>query len=171
MVRLYPERLGCNSIATIYVKCKTKEGELMKKKIAVLCIVLLIGTSLIACWGSNLESYAMGRSMYYAIEAGVSEETVGRLEDRFNQLLDATAGVVVVEPTQTIGMFSDMAMILAAEVENPYGLMGDLSYLLGDAGAVYTEEGEMLSVRPIPRKMFVAFSMGWKNSKYELAGR
>lgn len=141
------------------------------KRLSLFALVLLVGISLAGCWGSNLESYAMGRSMYYGIEATVSSGTIDRLEDRFNQLLAETAGVVMVEPTQTMALYTDMAMIMSGDVKNPYGLMGDLTFLLSESGAEYGQDGGMLSVNPIPREMFVAFSMGWKNSKYEMSSR
>ena len=53
--------------------------------------VVLISLSIVTlygCWGSSLESYGMGRTMYYGVEAIVSAETLDRLENRFNQLLD-----------------------------------------------------------------------------------
>lgn len=141
------------------------------KRLVSLAMVVLLGISLIACWGSTLESYGMGRLMYYSIEANVSASAVDKLENRFNDLLAETKDFATVTPTQTTAMFNDMGMILAAEHANPYGLMGDLTELLGNAGAEYAPDGSMLSVRPMPRAVFSAFSRGWKNSKVELAGR
>ncbi|GAG93591.1 unnamed protein product [marine sediment metagenome] len=139
----------------------------MKRFLMIIASCLFI----VSCWGSTLESYGMGRLMYYSIEANVSPATVDKLENRFNVLLDETKDFATVTSAQTLALFNDMGVILAAEHANPYGLMGDLTELLGLAGAEYAPDGSMLSVRPMPRAVFAAFSRGWKNSKAELAGR
>lgn len=141
---------------------------MVTKKILVLA--LLVSVLFIGCW-NDVESYALGRSIYYAFEANLKPETVDRLENRFNRLLDETSGVTIVTPTQTIILFNDMALIIATEHENPYGLMGDLSELFAGAGASYNDDGSMVSVRPIPVGMPRAFSRGWKNSKLEMSTR
>ena len=120
---------------------------------------------------SNFEGYTAGRLLYYSFEANVSTNTVNRLENRFNKLLDETVDLAMVTPAQTIALFNDMGLIVASEYKNPYGLLGDLSEVLGGAGAAYSENGEMVSIRPISRGMFTAFSRGWINSKSELSTR
>jgi len=132
--------------------------------------LVLLAMLFSACW-NDIESYTLGRSMYYTFEANLKPEIIDRLEDRFNLLLSETAGVTIVTPTQTIDLFNDMAMIIATDYENPYGLMGDLSELFRGAGAEYNEEGAMVSIRPIPVGMPRAFSRGWKNSKLEKSTR
>ena len=138
------------------------------KRLIVLFIVAVFGITLMGC---NMESYTAGRFSYYMMEENLSPETIDRLENRWNRLLDETSGVVMVEPDQIKTMFMDMSLIIALEVENPYGILGDITYLFSESGAEYSPTGEMTYIRPMKRQTFVAFSQGWKNSKYELAGR
>ena len=131
---------------------------------------LLIAVLTIGCW-NDLESYALGRGMYYTLEANLKPETVGKLEDRYNQTLDEIASVTIVTPTQIMSLFNDMALIMTADIKNPYGLMGDLSEFFRGAGAEFAEDGSMIDVRPITAAQLRAFSRGWKNSKADLNAR
>lgn len=140
---------------------------LLKK---IVCLALLVGVLFIGCY-NDVESYVLGRSMYYVFEANLKPETIDKLENRFNQLLTETSGVTIVNPSQTIAMFNDMGLIIATEYENPYGLMGDLSELFAGAGAEYNDDGSMAYIRPIPVGMPRAFSRGWKNSKLDMSTR
>ena len=137
----------------------------MKRLILVIVMVL----TLIAC--NDIGGYITGRSMYYSIEATVSDSVVDKLENLFNKLLDDTQGAAAATPEQTMSMFNDLIMILALETSNPYGLVGDMTFFLSDAGAEYNAGGKMIDVGLIPRSYYLSFSAGWKNSKMELAAR
>ena len=140
----------------------------MKKLILVpLAIVMVI--MLIAC--NDIGGYITGRSMYYSIEAAVSDSVIDKLENRFNKLLDDTLGAAAATPEQTMAMFNDMIMILALETSNPYGLVGDMTFFLGNAGAEYDAGGKMIDVGLISRTYYLSFSASWKNSKAELNSR
>ena len=139
------------------------------KRITLSLLAIVMVFTLIAC--NDIGGYMTGRLMYYSIEEAVSDSIVDKLENRFNKLLDDTVGVAMVSPEQTMGMFNDMIMILALETSNPYGLVGDLTFFLGDAGAEYDALGQMVDVGLISRTYYLSFSAGWKNSKAELASR
>jgi len=62
-------------------------------------------------------------------------------------------------------------MIMALETANPYGLVGDMTFFLGNAGAEYDVGGKMINVGLISRGYYLSFSSGWKNSKFELESR
>jgi len=118
--------------------------------------------------GHNVSAYATGRTSYYVVEGAVSAETVGRLEDRYNEFLAETQGVVVVEPTQSMALINDMMMILSVETDDPYGIIGDLIYSLRLFGAEFQGEGDevkMTAIQPVPRTLYVSYSDGWKQSK------
>lgn len=132
--------------------------------------ILLVLLLLNACY-NDIESYTLGRGIYYTFEANLKYTTIDKMEDRYNQTLAETANVQFVEPSQIMSLFNDLALIAALEVDNPYGLMGDLSELLRGAGAEYAEDGSMISVRPVSVGMLRAFSRGWKNSKLEKSTR
>ena len=135
-----------------------------------LILVIVMVLTLIAC--NDIGGYITGRSMYYSIDkAHVSDSVVDKLENRFNKLIDDTLGAAAATPEQTMAMFNDMIMILALETSNPYGLVGDMTFFLGDAGAEYDASGKMIDVGLIPRSYYLSFSAGWKNSKAELATR
>jgi len=139
------------------------------KKIALVLLAIVMVFTLIAC--NDIGGYITGRSMYYSIEMAVSDSVIDKLENRFNKLLDETVGVSMVTPEQTMGMFNDMIMILALETSNPYGLVGDMTFFLGSAGAEYDASGTMIDVGLISRTYYLSFSAGWKNSKFELQSR
>lgn len=128
-------------------------------------IPLIILPLLLACW-EDVESYMLGRSIYYTFEANLKPETMKKLEDRYNVTLAQVAGVYTISSDQIVSLFNDMAMIIAADYKNPYGLMGDLNELFRAAGAKYAEDGSMLELgRPITAETLRAFSRGWINSK------
>ena len=115
--------------------------------------------------GHNLACYSGGRTMYFAVSAIISPETVTRLEQRYDKLLADTVGVVIVEPDQSMAYFNDTVAILLTETDNPYGLVGDLAYILEQFGAEYDDTGNMTGIQPVPRSLYVSFSRGWQNSK------
>ena len=140
------------------------------KRIALVLLAIALVFSLTAC-KSDLSGYITGRSMYYSVEMALSDKSIDALENRYNKLLDDTVGVSMVTPDQTMAMFNDMIMIMALETSNPYGLVGDMTFFLSDAGAEYNAGGKMIDVGLIPRSYYLSFSAGWKNSKMELAAR
>ena len=134
----------------------------MKKLVPVLLVMVAL---LIGCW-NDVESYMLGRSLYYTFEANLKPETMKKLEDRYNVTLAQIANVATVSSDQVVSLFNDMAMIIATDYKNPYGLMGDLNELFRAAGAEYAENGAMISLnRPITAETLRAFSRGWVNSK------
>jgi len=135
-----------------------------KSRIIALLIFVVL---LVGCW-NDVESYVLGRSLYYTFEANLQPETMKKLEDRYNVTLDEVSGVATVSSAQVVSLFNDMAMIIATDYENPYGLMGDLNELFRAAGAEYADDGSMLSLdRPITAETLRAFSRGWVNSKLD----
>jgi len=141
------------------------------KNVKIVMAFILTVALLTGCWGSSFESYMAGRTMYYGLVETLQPSTIERMENRFDALLEETQGVAMVEPTQTMAMFNDQLVIASSEVENSYGLIGDLAFLMEEAGAEFNETGEMTYVRPMPRGVFLAFSRGWLNSKAEYQGR
>ena len=134
----------------------------MRKLIPVLLVLMLF---VVGCW-EDIESYMLGRSMYYTFEANLKPETMKKLEDRYNVTLAQVNATFTVSSDQVVSLFNDMAMIIAADYKNPYGLMGDLNELFRAAGAKYAEDGSMLKLgRPITAETLRAFSRGWVNSK------
>lgn len=114
----------------------------------------------------NWSAYAAGRTAYFVVTEHVSASTIAALENRYDEFLVEIKDVVVVEQTQTIDFVNDMAMILSAETDDPYGLIGDLIYGLKMFGAEFSAEtGEMASVQPVPAQIYFSFSDGWKQSK------
>ena len=54
-------------------------------------------------------------------------------------------------------------------VEDPYALIGDLSFILSQYGAQFVSTGEgelgkMVAIEPVPYEVYVSFDAGWKTS-------
>jgi hypothetical protein len=114
----------------------------------------------------NWSAYAAGRTGFYVVDGNVSTAAREALEYRYDAFLAETAGVLVIEPTQTMSLVNDMAIILSSETSDPYGLLMDLLYGLKMFGAEFVDGyGEMTSIQPVPRNLFVSFSDGWRNSR------
>lgn len=145
----------------------------MKKLVVILSLIVLSGCSwmgqLSDSGGHQLSAYATGRSGYIVVDEVLQPDTVSALEDRYNQLLDYTKGMEIVEPLVTITAINDMMVIIAREQQDPYGVIGDLLYSLKVFGAEFNGEGidaKMTAVQPVPRVLFLSFSDGWKQSKW-----
>jgi hypothetical protein len=93
------------------------------------------------------------------------------MEARFDKLLADTQGLFLIPPEQMMAMFNDQIAIVSSEIEYTYGLLGDLTFMLNEAGAMYNDAGEMIDVENIRRELFVAFSLGYRNSKTEYEAR
>ena len=140
------------------------------RPIMFVLLAITLVFSLTAC-KSDISGYITGRSMYYSVEMALSDKSIDALENRYNKLLADTVGVAMVTPDQTMAMFNDMIMIMALETANHYGLVGDMTFFLGNAGAEYDVGGKMINVGLISRSYYLSFSAGWKNSKFELESR
>jgi hypothetical protein len=146
------------------------KGKKMKRVITVLMIIMMFTGcawmgKLTDSTGHNLACYSGGRTMYFAVKSIISTETMTRLEERYDKLLADTTDVVIVEPNQSMEYFNDTVAILLTETDNPYGLVGDLAYILEQFGAEYNDDGNMTGIQPVPRSLYLSFSRGWRNSK------
>ena len=143
------------------------------KKLSVLPILLVIIVLIAGC-KLNIDStktYMGGRMLYYGLVEGLQPETMTAMEQRFDKLLADTEGNFVVTPEQIMAMFNDQVAIISTEIPYTYGLLGDLTFMLNEAGAEYAADGLMIDVESIRRELFMAFSLGYRNSKAEYIAR
>ena len=70
----------------------------MKKLVPVLLVLV---TLLFGCW-NDIESYMLGRSVYYTFEANLKPETMKKLEDRYNVTLAEVNATFTVSSAQVV---------------------------------------------------------------------
>jgi hypothetical protein len=154
-------------------KGRTKQGENKMKKtiIMVACLIFLVVSVGCELDVDSTKTYMGGRMLYYGLVETLQPETLKQMEVRFDQLLEETQGLFLIPPDKMMAMFNDQVAIISSEIEYTYGLLGDLTFLLNEAGAVYNESGELIDIESIRRELFVAFSIGYRNSRTEYIAR
>jgi hypothetical protein len=141
----------------------------MKKLMAVAVLALF---ALTGCAGWNVPDDANTQAIAYA--AG---KTTGALINKFAPKADAPLGIAWVSmmtsnagadpiPAERIVAFYQEAILaLAAESNDPYGLISDLTMLLSIYGGFLTSDGNLVLAQPIPLKVARAFELGYKSGK------
>jgi Na+/H+ antiporter NhaD/arsenite permease-like protein len=147
-------------------------------KIDFRCAALLVVFVLLAgcaTWNfenepvNNTSAYFAGKGVAIAVHSVVkADTTVPALEKRYDAFLTAAAGMEVVPPDMSIALYNDLAMILAREADDPYGLLSDLTFLLSQFGASFAagDNKTMTGIAPIPKGMYDSFASGWRSGKF-----
>lgn len=141
----------------------------MKRLILLVCVLVTVSACKLDM--DSTKTYMGGRMLYYGLVETLKPETLKQMEVRFDQLLDETQGLFLIPPEKMMTMFNDQVAIVSSEIEYTYGLLGDLTFMLNEAGAVYNDAGEMIDIENIRRDLFVSFSIGYRNSRTEYEAR
>lgn len=145
------------------------------KKLSFVAIVLLVGL-LSGCAGLQLSNdtatkataYTAGRFMYYAIDQ-YANASIRALELSYNDFMAKTVGMDIVPAAEVIALYNEQVLILSREVDDPYGLIGDLNFFLTQCGGQFAvnenDQNVLTKINDVPRALFQAFQIGWINSK------
>lgn len=148
----------------------------MKKFLVLLfCVFMLSGC---ATWQginfentpvNNMSSYFAGKGVAIGISEFVKKETtIPALEERYKKFMVDIKGMDMVPPELSIALYNDMAMILSAEADDPYGLLADLTMVFREFGAQFAvgENKVMTGIDNIPWSMYDRFGLGWSQGRF-----
>ena len=141
----------------------------MRKISMTLCVILAAMALMTGCkedTSGHIVAYTAGRSLYLGVYA-VIPESIKLLEERYDKFLEETKGQDVVTSMQSVTLYNDLVMIMLAYEADPYGLLNNLSFLMGLFGAefVTVDGNELLSgIKEIPLAYYLSFARGWDSS-------
>ena len=143
------------------------------KKTALLIVSIFM---LAGCAGFQLENTPTGNSIGYFAGKGVgvavneiTPAAVPELEAKFDEFTARTIGLDMIPPDESIKLFNDLTFVLSKQANDPYGLLNDLTFLMGQFGAQFKMEGEqkiMTGIQPIPRAVYLSFESGYDSGKW-----
>ena len=141
----------------------------MKRLMAVAVIALF---ALTGCAGWNVPDDANTQAIAYA-----SGKTVGALVNKFApkadqplgeawvSMMTSNAGADPIPAASIVAFYQQAIVLLAAQSQDPYGLISDLTMLLSIYGGFLTSEGNLVLAQPIPLRVVKAFELGYKSGK------
>jgi hypothetical protein len=141
----------------------------MKKLMAVAALAFF---ALTGCAGWNISDDANTQAIAYA-----SGKTTGALINKFApkadqplgeawvSMMTANAGADPIPAASIVAFYQQAILLLAAQSQDPYGLISDLTMLLSIYGGQLTADGQMVLAQPIPLKVAKAFELGYKSGK------
>jgi len=144
----------------------------VKRLLSLLPLILLIG-----CAGWSWENAPVNNSVGYFAGKGVAlavheivehDTTVPALEAKYDKFLEITINVEIIQPAISMQLYNDLILILGREIDDPYGLIADLTFLMSQFGAEFAvgDNKVMTGIAPIPREIYVSFAMGWDQGKW-----
>jgi hypothetical protein len=120
-------------------------------------------------------AYFSGRGVCVGVNE-LTPDSMDALEQRYGEFMTATAAQDIITPDQSMELYNDLALILAQQVADPYGLLNDLTFIMSQYGAQFatatalddieTDVKIMTEIQPVPRNLYVAFARGWDASKW-----
>jgi len=109
-------------------------------------------------------AYASGKGMGVAINEiipGVDAD----LGDAWKDLIKNNEGNEIIPADQMVIFYNDCIGIISAKIDDPYGLIQDLSVMLTIYGAQFDESGKMTFIQPVPMNIMRYFEMGYRNGR------
>lgn len=143
----------------------------MKKKLFAFFVTGLIlsgcaGLSVSDSPENKVLAYASGKAFAITIHKLTAPCTIEQscadadLTTAWVDLMDRTETMTEIPAAEMIAFYSESVGIIAAPVNDPYGLIGDLTILLTIYSASF-ENGEMVSIKPVPRDIMTFFGKGY----------
>lgn len=140
------------------------------RKVDLLILVGLI--FLTGCHGLVLDdsathqaiAYSAGKAMGIGINR-LAPQVDADLSRSWVDLMQSGAGAEMIAPTQLRVFYNDMLQIISRQVDDPYGLIGDLGVLLMIFGAQYDEAGGLVSINPVPMAIMRMFELGYTGGR------
>jgi hypothetical protein len=142
-----------------------------------LFFIFIIGLFLSGCAGWSWENAPVNNTVGYFGGKGVSilvhesvkkDTTIPRLEAKYDEFMLQSVDMEIIPPEMSIALYNDLLLILAGETDDPYGLIADLTFLLGQFGAQFAmgDNKTMVGIDPIPRAVYASFEIGWDQGKF-----
>lgn len=141
-------------------------------KYSKLAVVLIMVVSLAACAGLQLTNDANSQAMGYIAGKGMglainklAPKSAPQLETAWKDMLSVYAPADAIPGAEMVKFYNKCALILVGEVNDPYGLLGDLSALGTIYGAQYAPDGSMTAMSDVPRNVADYFALGYSSGK------
>jgi len=113
---------------------------------------------------SKAVSYAAGKGLGYGINR-IAPDADEKLGESWNNFMDRNASIQMVSPEEIISLYSELSMVLSSHVNDPLGLLGDLSALLMIFNAEFTGEGKLINIDEVPIVYLRLFELGYIGGK------
>ena len=137
------------------------------KRLALVLFVVLIGCSGLQTQDDSTNkvlAYAAGKMTAIGIYE-IRPQVDVPLTDAWETMMDRSAAVDVVEPTEMVAFFNECSMIIAGDDFDKYGLVNDLLMLLTIYGAEFADGGKMANIDPVPMDILKLFALGYANGR------
>ena len=144
----------------------------MKRFIAVLLVVgLFMGCGMMELKDDaigNTTGYFAGKGMGYAVNEG-APNSVSALEAVYDGFMARTIELEMVPPAESMALYTSCITILGLEVDDTYGLISDLTFMLSQFGGklipVPGGDPVISGLQPIPRAVYMSFEFGYDSGK------
>jgi len=139
----------------------------MKKWLWLVLAVFLVS----GCIGGQIQDTAHHQALGYASgkAVGISvnkfvPKADPKLRQSWSEMMDANKEVEIIPDYAVAQFYNQCILILTEEYKkDPYGLIQDLAVLLSIYGASFTEDGQLLGIKPVPKTVMEYFAMGYRN--------
>ena len=141
-------------------------------------LIILAIAFLFGCGAYQIKDDALGNSSGYFAGKGVGiavneivPKSVPELEKTFDEFTARTIELDMIPPGESMKLFNDMVFVLSKEANDPYGLINDMTFLMGQFGAQFAmnpdgSKGKMIGIQPIPRAVYLSFESGYDSGKW-----
>ena len=138
------------------------------KIIIAIMLMLIIG-----CAGFQVSDTTTHKAIAYgagrAMAVGIYELNPLADEDLTSawvEMMDRNRGLPEISPDEMMIFYNKSLMLMTAHTKDPYGLIGDLGYLLTIFGAEFDPDNNMMiGITAVPMSVMVAFEIGYANSR------
>lgn len=113
---------------------------------------------------SKAVCYAAGKGMGYGINK-LSPEADKELGGAWKNFMERVSPMQTVPSDEVIHLYTELTMILSSHVNDPYGLLGDLSAMLMIFNAEFSGEGTLIKIDSVPVIYLRLFELGYIGGK------